>query len=86
MFNVCQGFDSCIHPPFPNNTCLLLRYDLGAHLAKLEQADYIKIERTFVNKKPKTYLQTTGKGRDAFTNHIDALKSIIKNEQNPQID
>ena len=54
--------------------------NLGAHLAKLEQAEYIKIEKTFVNKKPKTYLQTTGKGRDAFSDHIDALKSIIKNE------
>lgn len=52
--------------------------NLGAHLAKLEEADYIKIEKTFVERKPKTYIKLTGKGRDAFDEHIKALKTIIK--------
>ncbi len=52
--------------------------NLGAHLAKLEEADYIKIEKTFVDRKPKTYIKLTGKGRDAFAEHIKALKKIIK--------
>jgi len=52
--------------------------NLGAHLAKLEEADYIKIEKTFVDRKPKTYIKLTGKGRDAFDEHIKALKKIIK--------
>jgi DNA-binding MarR family transcriptional regulator len=52
--------------------------NLGAHLAKLEEARYIKIEKTFVERKPRTYVKVTGKGRDAFADHVDALKQIIK--------
>lgn len=51
--------------------------NLGAHLTKLEEASYVKIEKTFVGRKPKTYIKTTGKGRDAFNEHIQALKKII---------
>ncbi len=52
--------------------------NLGAHLNKLEDAGYIKIEKTFVGKKPKTYVFLTGKGRDAFTEHVMALDNIVK--------
>jgi DNA-binding MarR family transcriptional regulator len=56
--------------------------NLGAHLNKLEEAGYIKIEKTFVGKKPKTYICLTGKGRDAFTEHIMALDNIVKGINN----
>jgi DNA-binding MarR family transcriptional regulator len=52
--------------------------NLGAHLTKLEEAGYIKIEKTFVDRKPKTYIKLTDKGRDTFDEHIKALKKIIK--------
>ena len=52
--------------------------NLGAHLNKLEAARYVKTDKAFVNKKPKTYIKRTGKGRDAFTEHIKALKNIVK--------
>ena len=52
--------------------------NLGAHLAKLEEARYIKIEKAFVERKPRTYFRVTGRGRDAFADHVDALKRIIK--------
>ena len=51
--------------------------NLGAHLTKLEEAGYIKTKKTFVARKPRTFISTTGKGRDAFTQHIAALKEII---------
>jgi DNA-binding MarR family transcriptional regulator len=51
--------------------------NLGAHLAKLEEAGYVKIEKTFVDRKPRTFVIVTGKGRDAFEEHISALKKII---------
>ncbi|MHC4881690.1 MAG: winged helix-turn-helix domain-containing protein [Planctomycetota bacterium] len=56
--------------------------NLGAHLNKLEGASYIKIEKTFVGKKPKTYICLTGKGRDAFNEHIMALDNIVKGIRN----
>jgi DNA-binding MarR family transcriptional regulator len=51
--------------------------NLGAHLTKLENAGYIKIEKNFIARKPRTFINATGKGRDAFENHITALEAII---------
>jgi DNA-binding MarR family transcriptional regulator len=51
--------------------------NLGAHLLKLEEAGYVKLEKTFVDRKPKTYVCATGKGRDAFESHVAALKDIL---------
>ena len=51
--------------------------NLGAHLAKLEEAGYVKVKKTFVARKPRTFIAATGKGRDAFEEHISALKQII---------
>lgn len=51
--------------------------NLGAHLIKLEDAGYIKSKKTFVARKPRTFIKATGKGRDAFTEHTAALKKII---------
>ena len=51
--------------------------NLGAHLTKLEEAGYIKSKKSFVARKPRTFIKATGKGRDAFTEHIAALKKII---------
>lgn len=51
--------------------------NLGAHLTKLENAGYVKIEKTFISRKPRTFINATGKGRDAFEDHIAALEAII---------
>jgi len=51
--------------------------NLGAHLAKLEKARYIKIHKAFIARKPRTFVSVTGEGRDAFEEHIAALKEII---------
>jgi len=55
--------------------------NLGAHLAKLEEAGYVKVKKTFVARKPRTFITATGKGRDAFEEHISALKQIIGAQQ-----
>lgn len=52
--------------------------NLGAHLTKLENAGYIKIKKTFVARKPRTFINVTDKGRDAFDEHTSALRQIIK--------
>lgn len=59
--------------------------NLGAHLQKLEEAGYIEVEKTFVARKPRTYLALTRTGRRAFDDHIFALRQIIKAaEGNPR--
>jgi len=52
--------------------------NLGAHLATLEENDYVKVEKTFVGKRPKTYVSATATGKSAFTRHVAALQSILK--------
>jgi DNA-binding MarR family transcriptional regulator len=52
--------------------------NLGAHLAKLEEARYIRVEKLFVDRKPRTYLRATNKGRAAFEEHVHALRQILK--------
>lgn len=51
--------------------------NLGAHLLKLEEAGYLTQEKTFVDRKPRTYLQLTEDGRRAFRDHVAALKELL---------
>lgn len=52
--------------------------NLGSHLSKLEKANYIEINKTFSNRKPKTYIKVSKKGKKAYLEHIDLLKKIIE--------
>lgn len=51
--------------------------NLGAHLAKLEGAGYITQHKSFVDRKPKTDVRRTPRGKFAFDEHVEALKEII---------
>ena len=51
--------------------------NLSAHLSKLEDAGYVEITKEFIDRKPHTALALTRKGRDAFKEHIEALKKLI---------
>ena len=52
--------------------------NLGAHLAKLEKADYIEMRKTFVERKPRTFVRPTDLGRHAFSGHVKALESVLR--------
>ena len=52
--------------------------NLGAHLRKLEEAGYIAVNKTFVERKPRTYVAATAEGRRVFQEHVEALESILK--------
>lgn len=51
--------------------------NLATHLRKLEDAGYITITKTFVARRPRTYVAITPLGRQAFAGHIQALKEIL---------
>lgn len=51
--------------------------NLGAHLHKLEESDYIEITKTFLNSKPHTFIEATSTGKKAFREHVAALKEIL---------
>ena len=52
--------------------------NLGAHIATLEQAGYVAVEKVFVEKKPRTRISVTPAGRKAFGKHVDYLRDIIE--------
>ncbi len=54
--------------------------NLGAHLRALEDAGYILVEKTFVERRPKTFVAASAAGRKAFTAHVAALQAILKPE------
>ncbi|MFL2651636.1 MAG: transcriptional regulator [Anaerolineales bacterium] len=52
--------------------------NLGAHLRKLEDEGFISIQKTFVSRKPHTYIETTPLGHQAFAEHVAALADILQ--------
>lgn len=53
--------------------------NLSTHLTKLEDAGYVKIEKTFQDKKPHTMIQLTEEGRSAFRDYKDSLQEVLGN-------
>ena len=52
--------------------------NLGAHLRTLEEAGYVLVEKTFVERRPKTFVAASAAGRKAFAAHVAALQAILK--------
>ncbi|WP_203258983.1 winged helix-turn-helix domain-containing protein [Hyunsoonleella ulvae] len=55
--------------------------NLASHTKALEKAEYIKVEKQFIGRKPNTRYSTTKLGRAAFKKHIDALEAIINQQK-----
>jgi len=70
--------DDSIEFTFLRDLLELTDGNLGAHLRKLEEAGYLSVEKTFVDRKPKSFITLTPKGRRAFKEHVKALRTIIK--------
>ncbi len=52
--------------------------NLATHLRKLEEAGYVAVEKTFVGRRPRTYIALTPRGRQAFREHVQALQAILE--------
>ena len=52
--------------------------NLSSHLAKLERAGYIEVEKEFIGKKPHTMLYLTSNGRNAFESYRKSMKQVLK--------
>lgn len=51
--------------------------NLGAHLATLEKAGYVAVDKQPVGKRTRTLVSITAEGRRAFLGHLAFLKSIV---------
>lgn len=52
--------------------------NLATHLKALEKEEFIQVNKQFVERKPRTSYKITSVGRTAFENHLKALESLIK--------
>lgn len=55
----------------------LTKGNLSAHLARLEEAGYVKIEKTFRGKVPQTICSLSELGRRAFRDYRARLKRVV---------
>ncbi len=58
----------------------LTKGNLSAHLAKLEEAGYVEVEKTYGGprgKTPRTILRLTEKGRAAFREYRERLRRAV---------
>ena len=55
--------------------------NLGTHLRKLDDAGYVEMTKTFIARKPRTYVAVTSPGREAFRQHVEALKAILRHAE-----
>ena len=56
----------------------LTRGNLSAHLSKLEEAGYVKIEKTFKGKLPLTVCKLTAAGQKALRQYRQQLQEFIQ--------
>ena len=50
--------------------------NLSAHLRKLEDAGYVRADKSFVNRKPQTRLFLTAEGRKAWRAWLDRIDTL----------
>jgi len=54
--------------------------NLSSHLARLEEAGYVEIEKTYQGKVPQTLLRLTRRGRAAFEEYRQKLNAALVEE------
>jgi DNA-binding MarR family transcriptional regulator len=52
--------------------------NLSTHLRKLEEADYVRVDKAHSGRKPVTYLALTTSGRRAFEDYTATLTDLLK--------
>lgn len=57
----------------------LTKGNLSSHIAKLEAAGYVAVDKEFVDKIPRTVLRLTDKGREAFQTYRQGMIQALGN-------
>ncbi len=54
--------------------------NLASHLRALEEAGYISMQKSFIDRKPNTKYTITEEGMNNFTRHLRALEDLINKQ------
>ena len=64
---------------FLMNVTELTDGNLSSHLSKLEAVGYVKVEKGYAGKKPRTRLRLTAVGRQAVEDYRGTMEQALKN-------
>ncbi len=78
-----QGADDRVAYGYVQKELALTGGNLTIHLRKLEDASYVAITKDFIDAKPRTWIQTTETGRNAYARYVHNLRQTL-NLQPPQ--
>jgi DNA-binding MarR family transcriptional regulator len=53
--------------------------NISSHMSRLEQAGYVRIEKAFVGKRPRTTYALTEPGRSAFERYRQQVRGLLRN-------
>lgn len=56
----------------------LTRGNLSTHISRLEEAGYIKVQKEFVERIPRTLYRLTDSGREAIQDYRDNMRLVIE--------
>jgi len=51
--------------------------NLSSHMSKLEEAGYVEVDKSFVERKPRTMLRLTDAGRAAFREYRKRMEQVL---------
>ena len=72
-----QGADDRVAYGYVQKELALTGGNLTIHLRKLEEASYVAITKEFIDAKPRTWIQTTETGRDAYARYVHNLRQTL---------
>lgn len=52
--------------------------NLASHLRALEEAGYVEVQKQFLGRKPLTTYKSTESGQKAFSDHLQVLENMIR--------
>ena len=55
--------------------------NLSVHMRILEKAGYVEVEKSFVDRKPRTALRLSKAGRKAFEGYLEILEQVTKGQK-----
>jgi DNA-binding MarR family transcriptional regulator len=59
--------------------------NIGAHLRRLEDGGYVRVDKTFRDRKPLTRYSLTDAGREALRRHLHVLDSLVRGADLPPV-
>jgi DNA-binding transcriptional ArsR family regulator len=59
------------------NSLELTKGNLSTHMRKLEDAGLVKVEKKFIERKPRTTFCCTSKGKKAMHNYLNMVETLI---------